>query len=150
MKRLATFIAFLLLFSFAAAEDLPQGAVDFVNRYNAFADSFSVPCIPLDGWEYGINYSIVVDNLSFSLDPSFDRIFVTVLSDHGIDGDFFAVCACLTAAARGDSPENYSDILTIYFALRNTPPGENATLSSGRKMMIMKQQNGLVIFGVTD
>ena len=126
MKRLATFIAFLFLFSFAAAEDLPQGAVDFVNRYNAFADSFSVPCIPLDGWEYGISYSIVVDNLSFSLDPSFDRIFVTVLSDHGIDGDFFAVCACLTAAARGDNPKNYSDILTVYFATRRPEKTPNS------------------------
>lgn len=144
-------IAFLLLFSCAAAEDLPQGAVDFINRYNALSESFSVPCLPLDGWRYNdIYYSIDTNDLSFMIDPSFDRMLATVLTEQGIDGDFFAVCACLTAAARGESPENYSEILTVYITFRNTPPGEYARLSSGRKLMLMKQQNDTVVFGVTN
>ena len=152
MKRLAALLLLLFLLPLpAAAEDPPQYVADFVNEYNSCCPEYAVPPLPIDGWHYnGAHYTVKRDDYSFSIDYFADTYLamVTVPIENG-NMDFFAVCACMSAAVRGNTPDNYADILTAYFALRNMPD-ERITHKSLGGMTIMQQTDDILFFGVTN
>ena len=152
MNRLAALLILLFLLPFpAAAEDTPQYVADFVNEYNSYCTTFAVPPLPMNGWHYnGAHYTVERNDYSFSIDYFADTYLAMVtVPIVNVSVDFFAVCACMSAAVRGNTPDNYADILTTYFALRNMPD-ERITHKSPGGMTIMQQSDYTLFFGVTN
>lgn len=153
MKRIAfLLLALSLLLMPAAAEDLPHYVTDFVTAYNSYADAFAVQPLPFEGWQNnGVNYALSIGETSISLDDTAGRCFaIIVIPPQDANMDFLAVCACLSAAVRGDSTDNYADILTTYFLLRNTAPGEKARYKSSGGLMYFVYDEDLFLFGVSN
>lgn len=153
MKRIAVLLlALSLLLMPAAAEDLPQYVTDFVTAYNSYANAFAVQPLPFEGWQNnGVNYELSIGETSISLDDTAGRCFaIIVIPPQDANMDFLAVCACLSAAVRGDSTDNYADILTTYFLLRNTAPGEKARYKSSGGLMYFVYDEDLFLFGVSN
>jgi len=153
MKRIAVLLlALSILLMPAAAEDLPQYITDFVTAYNAYADTFSVQPLPFEGWQDNdVNYKLSIGEASISFDNMAGKCFVTIiipLQDANLD--FLAECACLSVAVRGDSPDNYADIMTAYFLLRNANPGEKVEYASSGGLMFFYYDEDLFLFGVSN
>lgn len=156
MKRIAAiFLALLLLPMFAASEEVPKPVYDFVTAYNSHAPVYAVQPLPLDSWNYsGVYYNIYLDeslDTSISIDLIGDRYLASIIVPPGnVNGDFIAICACMTAAIRGESQSNYADILSAYFALRNAAPGERITHKTSGGTIFLQQEEDLFLFAVTN
>lgn len=155
MKRLAAlFLLLALLPLTATAEDPPQCVTDFVTKYNSYADTFVVPPLPLDGWTYkDVYYSLSLDDAtlsSISITDGLKPLVMLVMPPEDVNGDFFAVCACISCALRGDLLENFSDIMTAYFALRNVTQRERITHRTDRGTVFFEYDDDFVFFGVTN
>lgn len=156
MKRIAAiFLALLLLPMFAASEEVPKPVYDFVTAYNYHAHAYAVLPLPLDGWNYsGVYYNIYLDeslDTSVSIDLIGDHYLASIIvPPENVNGDFLAVCACITAAIRGESQSNYADILSAYFALRNAAPGERITYKTSGGTIFLQQEEDLFLFAVTN
>lgn len=152
MKRIAALLLLLFLLPFpAAAEDTPQYVADFVNEYNSYCTTFSVPPLPMDGWrDNTIHYSLSFGDAWFSVDEPVGFKSASILIPiEDANLDFLAACACLSAAIRGFSPDIYTDLMTVYIALRTTPKGENAKYTSHGGIMVMTEREEIILFMVT-
>jgi len=153
MKRIAVLLlALSLLLMPAAAEDMPQSVTDFVTAYNSYANAFAVQPLPFDGWQdNGVNYKLSIGEASISFHNMAGECFATIIiPSQDANLDFLSVCTCLSAAVRGDSPDNYSDIMSAYFLLRNANPGEKVEYASSGGLMFFYYDEDLFLFGVSN
>ena len=160
MKRLAAIILLLALLPLTAsaslpepvtAEQLPQALTVFINAYNSFADTFAVQHLPFDGWnKHNSYYYVSIGNVDYQFrEDSYGTTAAIIATQENANLDFLAECACISAAVYGFTPDIYTDLMTVYIALRTTPKGENVQHKSSGGIMLMTDRGDLIAFMVT-